>query len=366
MIALRNLWRAKLRSLISLVGIGGGVALLLAIGAISMDLKAQIDDSMAAYNLEVVISERRATSPFSSRISAEEMRVLQSRAGSELVPMVLGTRNEKWNPYALLIGAAGGFAQRIPLLGGHVYAEGQHEIMVGEVASQRMKISVGQRLTVDGTNHTVVGIFRTGSRLFDGAVLTDIATVQKAISRTGEAPFFTLALVQTADRALKAKLLDEVASRHPNLKALPGSEFAGSLRLLRVVDAFIGTLSWVAVGGVFLVLANTLVMAVNERTREIGILLAIGWRPWQVLRLFLMESAVLLSLGLLAGYLMALTLLHFLNGLESIGHGWIPVKIPLTLIGHASLLCIGVMFAALCWPAAIIWRMSPMEAIRND
>lgn len=349
-----------------MLGIGSGVALFLAIGAIASDLKAQIDDSMTAYNLEVVISERRATSPFSSRISTEEMRALQSQAGTELVPMVMGTRNEQWNPYALVIGASTGFAQRIPLLSGHVYAEGQSEIMVGEVAAQRMNIRVGHRLPLDGSAHVVVGIFRTGSRLFDGGVLTDVATVQKAISRVDEVPFFTLALVQTADRKLKEKLLAEVASQHPNLKALPGSEFAGSLRLLRVVDAFIGTLSWVAMAGVFLVLANTLVMAVNERTREIGILLAIGWSPLQVLRLFWVESLVLLALGMLVGYLMALMLLHFLNGLESIGHGWIPVKIPWALAGHVGLLCFAVMFAALCWPAAIIWRLSPMEAIRND
>jgi putative ABC transport system permease protein len=366
MIALRNLWRARLRSVITLFGIGVGVALFLAITAISNDLKSQIDDAMSAYSLDIVVSERRATSPFSSRIPATQIKVLHQQYGDAVVPMVMGTRNEPWNSYALLIGASNAFVRRIPLLEGRMYVEGAHEIMLGEIGAQRMRLGVGQSLPLDGDSYRIVGIFRTGSRLFDGGVLTDVPMAQKLLTRAGQEPHFTLALVQTADRAQKDRIIAAFSDRDSDLKAIPATEFAGSLRLLRVVDAFIATLSVVAVAGVFLVIVNTLVMAVNERTREIGILMAIGWSPGRVLRLFLFEGSVLMTIGLLVGWVMAMGMLRMLNGIESIGYGWIPLQIPLGLVAQAGLLCLAVMLSSLIWPALVILRLHPIEAIRNE
>ena len=67
MIFLRNVLRAPARSLMTALGIAVGVALFVAITAITLDLQSQIDGATSTYNLEVVVYERRATSPFSSR-----------------------------------------------------------------------------------------------------------------------------------------------------------------------------------------------------------------------------------------------------------------------------------------------------------
>jgi ABC-type lipoprotein release transport system permease subunit len=87
--------------------------------------------------------------------------------------------------------------------------------------------------------------------------------------------------------------------------------------MLGVMDGFV--LVWVVV--IFLALSfglvNTLVMAVFERIREIGLMLALGMRPWSILGQIVIESMLLLALGLLLGNVMAwLTILPLQDGID--------------------------------------------------
>ena len=120
--------------------------------------------------------------------------------------------------------------------------------------------------------------------MFDGGVMIGSRQAQRLFTPDGSEGHLTLALLRTGDRAETAAHDHRSERRHPALRAIPATEFAGALRLFRVVDAFVGTIAVVALVGTVLVVTNTLLMAVAERTREIGILMAVGWTPWLVLR----------------------------------------------------------------------------------
>ncbi len=366
MVALRNIVRAWLRSLITIIGMGGGVALYLCLSVIAGDLKSQINEATSAYRLDMLIYESKATSPLSSRIGAGRMEELQRRIGPALVPLVLGNRNEPWSAYTLVIGAPASFARRIPLLQGEVFHDEKFEILIGEIAAQRLQIQVGKAISFDGHSFHVTGIFRTGSRLLDGGFLGSLPLVQSLLSRSGEESWYTMAVLQAIDSARAMQIKADVSGHWPELKVIPAHEFAGSLRLLRVVDAFVDTLSVIAMVGVCLICTNTLIMAVNERTRDIGVLLAIGWTPFMILRMLLIEGAVLGALSLITGLSLAKGLLWGLNAIPSIGYGWIPQSIPWPMMGIAGVLLAAVLILSLLWPAYLIWRLQPIEAIRRD
>lgn len=366
MIFLRNILRAPLRSVMTVLGIAGGVALFVAITAITSDLQTQIANAVGAYNLEVVVYERRASSPFSSRISPAQMGDLSGRYGAALTPIVVGSVNETWNAYAMVIGVEPDFAKRIPLVAGERFANGQQQVLLGEISAQRLGLTTGRTLRLDGQNYTISGIFRTGSRLFDGGVMTEIGHVRKMLAQSGSEGHFTLALLQTANRTTKDSMIQDITTRYPSLKAIPGTEFAGSLRLLKVVDTFARTISVVALIGTCLVVTNTLLMAVAERTREIGILMAVGWTPWLVLRMLMAESLLLCLVGAAVGNGLALVLLHVVNSMESVGFGWVPVRLSLGLIGQSAVATLAVALMALAWPALVLWRLQPLTALRHE
>ena len=366
MIALRNLWRSPLRSLMTVLGIAGGIALYVAISAIVADLQQQINGAISAYNLEVVVYERRATSPFSSRITAAQMDGLKAAYGAALTPIVVGTLNETWNAYAMVLGVEPEFAQRIPLVAGRRFSPGQRELVLGEINAQRLGLRPGQTLRVDGQEYTVAGIYRTGSRLFDGGLMTELGAVQKMLAQTDGPRQYTLALLQAPNRDARERLIAGISAGFPALRAIPGTEFAGSLRLLKVVDTFAHTISIVALVGACLVVTNTLLTAVAERTREIGILMAIGWTPWRVLRMLLAESLVLCALGAAAGNALALALLQVVNRMESVGYGWVPTRVSALLVADSAAAALLLALAALAWPAALLWRVQPLAALRHE
>ena len=366
MIFIRNVRRAWLRSLMTVLGIAGGVALFAAILAITSDLQKQIGAAVSSYNLEMVVYERRATSPFSSKIPGAQMQDLRQHFGPRLTPIVVGTLNEKWNAYAMVIGVEPSFAQRIPLVTGERFMPGRREVLLGEISARRLRLVPGQTLTLDGEVYTVSGIFRTGSRMFDGAVMTEIASAQKMLSQTGAAGQYTMALLQTSSREDKTQFIRAVQARFPDLRAIPGTEFAGSLRLLKVVDTFAYTISVVALIGTCLVVTNTLLMAVAERTREFGILMTVGWSPWLVLRMLVAESLLLCTLGAAVGNGLALLLLRVVNGMESVGYGWVPVHLPAPLVAGSFVVTALVAMVALLWPAVVVWRLQPLSALRHE
>lgn len=366
MVFLRNVVRAPWRSLLTALGVAVGLAVYVAINAITLDLRQQIDSAAGAYSLEVIVYERRATSPVSSRISASQMGDLQARFGALVSPMVMGTLNEKWNPYLFVMGVEQDFLRRIPLTSGMAYVNGTGEAMMGEIAASKLGIEPGQIIRVDGREIRISGIFRSGSRLIDGAIVTDVAAAQRMLSRDGAEHQFTLGLLRGVKPDQVTARIAEINRLYPALKAIAGTEFAGALRLMRVVDAFVNTISIVALIGTWLVMVNTLMMAITERTREIGILMTVGWSPWLVLRMLLAESILLSTAGAVLGNFFALGLLRVLNSLESVGFGWIPIRFPLSLAADSVAMAISVAVVSLAWPTAVLYRMQPLTALRHE
>lgn len=366
MIFLRNVLRARLRSLMTVLGMACGVALFTTIMAISADLQAQIDGVSASYRVELVVMERRASSPVSSRITPGQMAALQADHGDDLAPLVIGTLHEAWNPYALLVGAEPGFLQRVPLVQGAPLAPGAPEVLVGEMAAQRLGLTPGQSVSLGGQARRVAGVFRSGSRLFDSGMLLHTAQAQELLFRDGRPPHYSVAALHVAGPRSPAAVVADLQARHPQLRALPGAELSGALRLVRVVKAFVGTMAAISVVGTVVVLLNTLLMAVAERTREIGILMAVGWSPWRVLRLLAAESLVLAVPGALLGDALALGVLNTVNHLPSVGFGWFPVSLTPQAVGLSLLTTLGVALLALVWPAWVVLRLQPLVALRHE
>lgn len=367
MISLRNLLRAPARSLLTTVGISAGIALFVALSAITTDIHQQVASAAQGYGFEVIVYERRATSPFSSHMSREQFTEIEARPGSVALPVVLGTRNEPWNPYVLVIGVPLDFLHRIPIRAGAPFREDARETLIGEVAAGELGMHEGHTVSIDGAEVDISGVFRTGSRMLDGGFMMDISQAQRVLSQEGQPREYSLAILQGGANDLStAALVDDINDNYPALKAIPGTEFAGSMRLMRVVDAFVKTLSVLALVGTCLVVVNTVLMAIGQRTREIGILMTMGWTPWLVLRMFFAECVVLCLAGAALGNVLGLLLLRVVNSIESIGFGWIPIQYPLSLAFGSFALAFAVAVVSLAWPAVILLRVQPLAALRQE
>src|SRR5512137_2860292 len=105
MLAVKNLFRNKIRSLMTVLGVAAGVSLFVSLTSISNGFKSQLQDIVRGYSIDMVATSKGAATPFGSRISSSEYDVLLKTEGIRSVSsVIMGPTRSNLNPYFLLIG----------------------------------------------------------------------------------------------------------------------------------------------------------------------------------------------------------------------------------------------------------------------
>jgi len=189
-------------------------------------------------------------------------------------------------------------------------ADDREGILIGLPLAENLGLKVGDQLnllvntsngTVDEQLFTVRGIFTTGVTIYDkGTVFLPLAKAQ-AFSGAENRASFIFVLLKDREQT------DRVAAalQSPNYQVKTWTELNEILVFLEdFSNAYLFILNLIVMGVTATVIVNTLVMAVFERTREIGILTAIGMKGRQIIALFLAEAGVLALTGLAFGLLL--------------------------------------------------------------
>jgi len=232
--------------------------------------------------------------------------------------------------------------------------------------------SVGQILKVHGTQVTVIGTFKervasfglselsgdtvlipvTVIRYFTPVERVDPMYVQAA--RTEDVPAVTLEVQRILERRHRASARFTVE----NLTAI--LDAAGNVTLIMTIVLILISAIALIISGIGIM--NIMLVTVTERTREIGIRMAVGASRREVLQQFLLE-AVLLSLsggvvGILLGVAMPLSVQFFAEGMR------IPISITSIVVAFAVSCLVGLVFGIL--PANRASRLNPTEALRYE
>jgi len=187
-------------------------------------------------------------------------------------------------------------------------------LVVGRKLVEKMETDLGKRvaiMTQDPENEIadrgfrIVGVFDSKLDQYEeGFVFAGQGTIQKLLG-VGDA-VSEVAILGTDYRDVEGLTRMVAEAAGPDVEVLPWNEidtYLGSM--LAVMDGFV--IVWIVV--IFLALSfglvNTLVMAVFERVREIGLMLALGMTPRSILTQIVAESTFLLVIGLAIGNLLA-------------------------------------------------------------
>jgi ABC-type lipoprotein release transport system permease subunit len=256
-------------------------------------------------------------------------------------------------------------------------------IVLGRKLVERLETKLGRRVVVmsqDPDNELadrgfrIVGIFKSKLSAYeDGFVFAGQETVQKMLRIPGRVTEIAVLGDNYRDVGGLTELLGNAVPA--DAEVLPWFEldkYLGSM--LPMMDGFV--LVWIVV--VFLALSfglvNTLVMAVFERVREIGLMLALGMKPAMIMSQVIIESLLLLVIGLLIGDVLAwLTMLWLADGLDLsiVADGLDRFGMSTTLVpalqardvvmANVTVLILG--FLASLSPAWRASRYNPIEAI---
>ncbi|HEY3350314.1 MAG TPA: ABC transporter permease [Thermoanaerobaculia bacterium] len=362
--AFRNLLRRPVRSALTLLGIALGVTTYLVLVSASAGVVEETESIVRSLRIDLIVQRSGMPIPWQSRIRPDEVAAIRRAPGvAELTPVVVGVTKLETRPRFFVFGAA---PEALGVLGlkvvaGRAFAPGKNEILAGADAARELDLKPGDRVAIIGRREfTVTGVYRTGRQLLDGGVLLDRPDAQEAF-RLGD--LVNLALVTISPGAVPENVVAAVTAATPELEAIPADLFARQQDWLKSFARFARTLALLALAIAALGISNTLSMNVAERTGEIGLLRAIGWRRARIARLVIAEGLLLSAGGAALGLPAAAAILRLLTRAGFLGV--IPARLPAASAaeGIATVLAAGLL--ASLPPLVHALRIRPARALRE-
>jgi ABC-type lipoprotein release transport system permease subunit len=396
--ALRDLGRNRRRSFFSALALGMGLALLLLIASViegemrgamarAIDLQSghlqvraqSYDEDKTSLAWEDLID---APAQVAAQIAAlEPVRVAAPRLFASGIVLAGGE-----SAGVRIVGVEAASAANAPyrdgLASGSFLSDDDREgILIGQALADQLGLSAGGRVSlmvntsngeVDEQPFVIRGVYTTRTPgLDETTVLMPLAKAQ-AITQAGDRASTIFVLLKDLDRtadvaaALKGDRYQVLTYLQMNDILVQTEELSGGFMLViyLIVLAITAT-----------VIVNTLIMAVFERTREIGILSAIGMKGGRIMAMFFAESSLLAAGGVVVGLILGGLMVAYASTVGFYIGDYAVTGIPLgdTIYAHLTLrdtvtltvLAFAVTLLAALYPALLAARMEPVDALRG-
>jgi putative ABC transport system permease protein len=184
----------------------------------------------------------------------------------------------------------------VKVVAGHAYtATAVHQVMLGWRAAANLGLHVGDRFNANGTWNTVVGLYSTGNAFGDAGAMFPLPAIQGYNRVPG---IVTLAFVKVKPGTSAAKVAAHIDYAQPELTTIrTATQFGRADRNLVYLQAAVNgsTILAILIGAV--IIGNTMLLSLFERTREFGLLRAVGWTRRRTVGLLLGESLLLAFIG---------------------------------------------------------------------
>src|SRR5262249_44338046 len=214
-----------------------------------------------------------------------------------------------------------------------------------------------------GETFRVVGIAGYASIVNRSRVFVPLVDLQEASYRPRQVTIAQVGVENARDRTELARLREEIEALGKVVATTP-NEVLDHDRNFAILEAVSLAMAIVAVGMSALNVLTALVLATQERTREIGIFAAIGWSSGRIMKSIVIEGMLMCVIGCGLGVLLSLLAAHAFPRIPTVGNliSFKPsVGLVAPVIGAAFVLCtLGALLPA--WRAV---RMIPAEALRR-
>ncbi len=380
LISIRNLMRRKAKAAFILAGLVIAVATVAGIITFVQATRHDIAHKLEQYGANILIVPKTENLSLSYgglslggvSFDLEEIReyelariatIPNHRNIAAVGPMVLGVASVESRRILM----AGVDFQAAGVLKPWWHVEGRlpqdDEVLLGAEAARVLNLDTGQRLSANGRSLVVSGrLAVTGSQDDQLAFLT-LATAQQLFAKPGK-----ISMAEVAALCKDCPIEDmvrQISAVLPNAKVMAIQQVVKSrMEMLAQFKHFSYGISGVILFIGALVVLVTMMGSVRERTDEIGIFRAIGFRRSHIMRIIFLEAGIISGLAGVIGYLLGLGSARAALSLFGEGHsGHVPFDPGLA--AGALILALALGLIASAYPAAMAARMDPNEALRS-
>lgn len=398
LLALREIRRHLLRSFLTILGIVIGVSAVITMVTLGKGATQAVQDQITSLgtNLLMVRPGQRlgpgASGAGAPSFTVDDVQAIRTQIGgvAAVAPevrsgvtvvangrnwatSVTGTTSDYFFTNNWTIGAGRGFEEAEERAGAAVCLIGEtvrRELFAADAASV-----LGQRLRVKQFSCDVVGVLASKGQGAmgndqDDVVIMPLATVQRRVTGSTRVQTILISMAEGSDaERVKAGIRDLLRERRKlaaadedNFNVLDTAQLAQTFSsTTRVMTMLLGAVAAVSllVGGIGIM--NIMLVSVTERTREIGVRLAIGALEAEVLLQFLIEAVALAALGGVVGIVLAAIFSITGSRLMDVPYQF---DVPINVLAFLFSAGIGVLFGY--FPARRAARLDPIEALRHE
>ena len=366
-LAIRNLRRRPARTALLVCSIALAVATALALLALSRGIQESSHEGVVERGADLTVSQRDASDVFSGFVDesmAAKIRAIPGVAGvnGELVmfaPVDGGTEvlTFAWSADSYLW-------KDVPIAEGRLPTPGERGfVLIGSSLSKTLGKGAGDTLSIFDKNIPIAGVTAYKAAINRSMIVMPLADLQELSFRAGQVTVLNLLL----DKGLPPERVEEIKGEVQalgNVSVDPTDQRLAHDRNLEIFNAVSQAISIIALTMASLSVLNVLLMAVQERTRETGILMAIGWSNRRIMASILVEGATMGMLGCIVGIPLGFAACTLFNRLPTIGayvsfQPSLAVMLPSVAAGIA-LSALGSLYPA--WRAV---SQTPADALRR-
>ncbi len=376
----KNPFRNKTRAALSIVGIAIGIATIVALGMVTGGLQTSTQSTLKAGAAEISITKIGSNNFGSSGGTIDESLVtdIKNISGIKDTAGILGVNANVTGSSSSSsgLGSGGGFSvsgidsSKLSLVGitsvnGTIFSNGSsNEIIIGKTAANNLNKTIGSTINIYGTEFKVTGIFETGNFMQDGGAFMSLSTLQNLTNNTNKVSTID---VKATDNANITEVSQAIQNTYPN--ELSATTAADQANRINQSLGTINTASWaisllaIVIGGIGII--NVMIMSVFERTREIGVLKAVGWKSKRILGMILGESVILTLVAAVVGIIMGIIAVEVLLNVIFTSGSFSPV-LTLDILLRAFGVAFLVGLIGGLYPAYRASRLAPTEALRYE
>ncbi|HEY5159433.1 MAG TPA: ABC transporter permease [Gaiellaceae bacterium] len=371
----KNLLRRPMRTAFTAAGVSIGVGLIVALLSITAGVRNTANQLIHLGRADFGLFQSGTTDltksilPQSLESRVKDQPGVRQVAGIELYV----TKVDGQDSFVILGMRPGEFPwQRLVLERGH--HPGQGEIVVGDAALDSLHAKVGDTVKIKGyraapvfhsitRSFRIVGVYHTGDSSEDSGGVMQLSALQKLSSRPNEVTTIAITVMPGRPSNDVAK---EIAGKISGILPLaePGQAVKVDTQSRLLISAgWIFSLLALIVGGIGVM--NTMAMSVSERTREIGILRAIGWPAYRIAALIMSEALGICLLALGIGLGVGALAAHLFTSYGLIST-FVTPDFTAGVFAWGLAFSLGVGLFGAIYPVLRAVRLAPVEALRRE
>ena len=314
-LAASNLVNRKTRSTVSILSVALGIILVVVMVGISEGTLIEHAKRTERIGADIILQPPGSSALFAFNSGVVPVKLsdkIKQLPGIRAASPVLITAGSKvmgsivllWGIDADTYGQVGA---GVKIVEGRMW-QNPFEVVIDTVWAASKKQKVGDTMELLNRDFKIVGIRRAGD---GGRILIPITTLQEVMSAQGKASFF---LVSCTSSNVLESVADRLRKELPGYLPVFSSVYTDALKENAVaLKQFIVVLTALSIIMSFLVILLAMYTSIIERTKEIGILKAIGASKLFIVRAIMLESTLLCTMGILVGYALSFAIKAYLN-----------------------------------------------------